>query len=423
MSSIEVFVLSLFDVTMYYLIFKSIMRDIDIKKLRVLVFIVGGALTFALVDLWHINDIVDRMLSVASFFAVFVIFAYTYVKSFKSLVVGFSFITVIFSTVQILAIIALQLIFGKVEYQFNYGLIAQCIGLILVLILLRFTTLSSLFSYVDQKNKIVQSVLINMFAIYFVLSIMWVLNVQLIIQSVLLIFVVSLLIIFINIFLIRDGYINQKNKDKVDIYETYLPIINSIIEDVKIKQHDYHNQIQTTTNILKELDDKDVYYKYLNEVVKPDIWSKLIMIENKVLMAFLFSKYSHTKEKNIKLDFNIHNFLVDTLYTDHELIEMYGILIDNAVEAVDKIEDDERRFVQLELNWNEGSNILKVTNPVENIKEADVQKMFDHRHSTKGSGRGIGLTKLKDLLKSRNGNVSVHYDNKSKLIELEISHK
>lgn len=55
------------------------------------------------------------------------------------------------------------------------------------------------------------------------------------------------------------------------------------------------------------------------------------------------------------------------------------------------------------------NNVMKfsVTNSYEDTISLDVSKIFENGYSSKGRGRGIGLSKLKKMLIDNNGEITV----------------
>lgn len=107
-------------------------------------------------------------------------------------------------------------------------------------------------------------------------------------------------------------------------------------------------------------------------------------------------------KKNISLfaDVNIDKITVK----DADLCSILSNLIDNAIEAVDKIENDKT----VKLNINQKGNMLfiamenpSVYNPLEN-----------NFNSQKKGNHGWGTKIINDIVNKYNGNMTMNYDNK-----------
>jgi len=235
-----------------------------------------------------------------------------------SLIIGFQFITAIF----------LELIFKGFIYDFKFGLISQISSTIILLITLKLVPVKSIYAFIDDKNKVFHMIIINIFLIYYVLVIVWHLDLEGFLESVLSILVLIIAIIIVNVVVIHNGLQNQATQEKMKIYEIYLPVIEAIVEDIRLKQHDYHNQLQALTAIKENGLTSKTLELYEKELKTDTIWSKLIKMDNKILMAFLYSKYKEAEKENIHLALDIRNYLLQSCFTDYELVDIFGIIID-----------------------------------------------------------------------------------------------
>ena len=86
------------------------------------------------------------------------------------------------------------------------------------------------------------------------------------------------------------------------------------------------------------------------------------------------------------------------------IIETLGILLDNALEYVTN-----RQNAEIEVMVCESSSNLriKVKNPIEKISTVEFMSYFELDKSTKGQGRGIGLTKIKQYSEKYEWNIIV----------------
>ena len=194
------------------------------------------------------------------------------------------------------------------------------------------------------------------------------------------------------------------------------------MEEFKSKQHDYHNHIQSLS-VMKEnpaLFDPQIYKNYVTQVISQEIWTYLIKLDNKILMAFFYSKYKYAKEKGIHIDFEISNYFINSNYTDYQLVEMYGVLIDNAIEA-SALTDS--RYIKISLKLKDSKNLFSIINSSKIVTPTELGKMFGHGYSTKsGSNRGLGLYKLKKMIEKERGIITTYYDTKEGKMMIELLH-
>ena len=60
---------------------------------------------------------------------------------------------------------------------------------------------------------------------------------------------------------------------------------------------------------------------------------ELLKLNYKLLAGFLYQKTVEAERKGITLSISIQNFALQTIVPEYELLEMTGILLDNAIEA------------------------------------------------------------------------------------------
>jgi len=313
-------------------------------------------------------------------------------------------------------ILILTLALEGFGFTFIYGLIAQSTALLALSLLTHYVGVHKLFDYINYRNVWLKSVLITSLVMFITLSYLWDLNNGTFFTSILIVGITLLMVLLVNTLVIRVSMTDKRNREQLKIYETYLPIIDHIIDEIKIKQHDYHNQVQTIALLQSQIEGTP-YNEYVNDLVALDIWDQLILLENKVIMAFLYSKYKEAETKGIKLNYDFKTYAFESKYTDYEMVEMMGILIDNAFDAaLDTLE----KVVTVSIGFKGKMINVGVSNSVEAFSMSDIPKMFDFHHSNKGSGRGIGLYKLKTYLDREKGTINVFYDTPSQMLYVDI---
>jgi hypothetical protein len=339
-------------------------------------------------------------------------------KDFSSIVTIFLFSLSFILGFQFIVAIVLDLILNDFEYNFKYGLISQSFATISLLMTVYFIPFKSLYSFIHDRNKVFHMIIVNIFFIYYVLLMVWYIDLNGFLESILAYLLIIILILVINVVILHNGLQNQAAHEKMKIYDTYLPVIEAIVEDIRLKQHDYHNQLQTLSSIKENGLTSKTLERYEKELRSETIWSKLIKIDNKILMAFLYSKYKEGEKEGIDLSLDIRNYLLKSSFTDYELVDIFGIVIDNAYEAV---RNTPHQFVNLRIDYREGVNIIEISNPSDFISSDDIRHFFEYHYSSKEEdGHGIGLYKLQKMLKKNSGNIIVHYDTTTSQIIFKI---
>ena len=107
-------------------------------------------------------------------------------------------------------------------------------------------------------------------------------------------------------------------------------------------------------------------------------------------------------------DYNVV-FTENTSISVYDLVEIIGILMDNAIEYLEESELPKK--IIFALNDLEGLN-LSVKNSVRDIGNNEVAQFFKKGFTTKETGSGIGLSKIKEYQKKYNYDICVEIKEK-----------
>jgi len=138
--------------------------------------------------------------------------------------------------------------------------------------------------------------------------------------------------------------------------------------------------------------------------------SILTQCNNPVLAGFIYYRCVACQNENIKVDYNIHIGQATCCFALHEIIEILGILIDNACECV-KMDNSLERRVRLEFQEDVEKVMFTVSNPSKYISFSEIDKMFMRGYSSKGENRGIGLARVKELVDKYAAEIKVFNSN------------
>ena len=120
----------------------------------------------------------------------------------------------------------------------------------------------------------------------------------------------------------------------------------------------------------------------------------MLRISDKILAGFLYSKIISAKG-NARTILDVRQTEIVSKVSEHDVIEMIGILIDNAYEAC----TGENQKVIISLDSIEDRIVFEVKNEVFDVEMSDIQKFFVKGWSTKekNGSRGLGLYRAKQL--------------------------
>ena len=178
------------------------------------------------------------------------------------------------------------------------------------------------------------------------------------------------------------------------------------------KQHDFKNQIDAiySSHLKAESMEEliEIQKKYCDNVLYQNRFSKVLSCtKNSILAGFIYTKFVEAENNGIEIQYEI-SYRDSNEIVIYDLVDIVGILLDNAIEAVTSTEVSKK--IVFELSDAEGINLL-VKNPVVNILNSEIQKFFERGYSTKEGERGIGLNKLMELQQKYKYDVYTHIEN------------
>ncbi len=201
----------------------------------------------------------------------------------------------------------------------------------------------------------------------------------------------------------------EKRKTQLEMNKIYYEAYDQLIMLIRERQHDMKNHINAilsmihTTENYEELVEKQ--QEYCSFVLKQNEKTKLLLSsENPLITGFLYSKIQEAESKGILVDYCLH-IRKNIMFPEYELIEMLGILLDNAIEALEKSEIETKQISFSVKERDEEIRCIIGNTKTEEVYQID--KFFERGYSTKGENRGIGLAKLKNMVQRRNGNLIV----------------
>lgn len=193
------------------------------------------------------------------------------------------------------------------------------------------------------------------------------------------------------------------------------------VTEVRLRQHELNNHITAILSMHHIYSDYESLVKAQEEYFAPlqaeNRFLGLLSLGNSAVVGFLIKKLQEAEGRGVKVELAQKAGKLETVTPSFCLIEMLGILLDNAVEAV--LGDEERRQEALKEGEEPGGTgmepsakslgiaILKteqhykfvVENPFRQASYGEIVGWFQKGKSTKGADRGLGLYHLKLLCK------------------------
>ena len=186
-----------------------------------------------------------------------------------------------------------------------------------------------------------------------------------------------------------------------ELIKTHYTEVENMYRQMRSWRHDYRSHIQTM-KVYAASGDLDAISQYL-DMLDTDLQTvdTVIRTGNKMTDAILNSKISLAKDKNINVVADA-NVPVELTTPELELCAILGNLFDNAIEASLAL-PEEQRMIRVYIDMKETQLYICFTNFTGTKKQKKVNGRFS---TTKGTGHGLGLLRIDDIVKRHDGYVN-----------------
>lgn len=233
------------------------------------------------------------------------------------------------------------LIFTKIQIESwqIQALVGSTASSITALILLKVLPINKLYNYIINGSLYIRISIFNVGILYLIkLYLSKYTNYDTTVMIPLLISF-GMVVIITDYLLIRQQKTIIRQQESLESFQTYEPMMDSLIEDIRRRQHEYANELNALNMIVCSYDDYESLSNALKEHaqhIMSDFHSTdLVHLNMKVLAGFLHSKISLAESMSKHLCISICNYNLHSRMPEYELIKIVGILIDNALEAID----------------------------------------------------------------------------------------
>ena len=200
-----------------------------------------------------------------------------------------------------------------------------------------------------------------------------------------------------NKLILAEKMIEQQQKQYQMMFEE-----NEVIHKLR------HDQKNFIIGLLSQIQNKDYdeMVKQLNaQLQELQAGSGQNICGNSVIDTIINYKISEAKKKNIKIDFHykgLHNIQISGI----DLAILLGNALDNAIEATEKIEETEKRTVELYIYLKGNQLVVIIENNV--IQNVDVE----HLQTEKTGNHGYGVVNMKSVVNKYTGSLSFFCEDK-----------
>ncbi|MDR1870693.1 MAG: GHKL domain-containing protein [Deltaproteobacteria bacterium] len=192
---------------------------------------------------------------------------------------------------------------------------------------------------------------------------------------------------------------------------------NHLLDALRANTHEFKNQLHVILGLLRS-GDSEAAGRYIaqNCQFQGETLTTIAQnIENRTLGALIIGKINRSNElgilMNVASDSRIprHSRFLST----KSLVTVVGNLVENAIDAIDAIDwesnDNSQRPKEISLLIHEDDQglIIAVDDTGVGLTPAEKSRLGEPGFTTKGQGRGLGLSLLKAILESSHGQMSV----------------
>ena len=181
---------------------------------------------------------------------------------------------------------------------------------------------------------------------------------------------------------------------------------------------------QSTISIDTPTGQKDDSNKIIDYIVDESAMTSILTsIENPLIAGFMYHRIKDAQSRGIGVEYDLAFSKEPLQITEYSIVEMMGILFDNAVESVMALTQEQAKKFSVVLMRMEDKMVFTLSNPYgmkDSGQTVDITSLFSG--SSKGKNRGIGIKKLKKMVKEADGCIYVaeHSDDAFSWVDISI---
>lgn len=215
-------------------------------------------------------------------------------------------------------------------------------------------------------------------------------------------FAAALISVLLTILILKNKYDKRLSDFQDSVLKKQRDEVQNIYQTMRAWRHDYHNHMQAIKALLS-MGKKDELSEYLDNLEKDlDSIDIAIRTGNVGLDAILSSKVSIARKNNIEVNCTA-KVPQDLKVSDVHLCAIVGNLLDNAIEACEKItEGAAPRFIRIYIGLFKSQLYISVSNATcekhrRRLSELVTSKLGEH---------GFGLRRIDKLAEKYDGYVN-----------------
>lgn len=360
--------------------------------------------SYALIE-YFTNTFISRIFTIPFLFLIiYVIYRKKFLQTLYLVIISYS----MFAILGAFLIVPFRFLLTDISNNSTmiFGNIAS---LIIILAATHFLDFSPVYQFILKRDFWFNAVILNIFIALFVVITVSKVDLKLTIAYYPLIFFYVVIAVLFNIALINSKHKIIVQEQIIRQYNEYLPVIDKLVDQVRARQHQYKNDLNALNSLALTCDNPDE--------LKSEILKNISVLSNentpyflldfnlKLIAGFIYTEHLKAVAKQINISYNIHNFNIITIVPEYVLVELLGILIDNAIE--NSYTND---IIYIDINCSNNKLNFSISNPGPAVTPEIVKNFFKKGYTTKNmdvNSHGYGLFNLKNALDEYNGTITL----------------
>lgn len=203
---------------------------------------------------------------------------------------------------------------------------------------------------------------------------------------------------------LRLQQLEMENKMNMDM--------TNVIENLRSLRHDMNNHISVLKGLVNtcQYDDLRNYVDEIYNDISPA--NEFVFTHNKALSALLYNKMLSAKLKHIEFEPIIS--ISDCSIPDKDMCSLLGNLLDNAIEAAEKVKDN--KYIELIIGHKNDCYFIQCNNTFQNVPlhiNGNFVSFKPHKEL-----HGIGTKNIKSIVEKYGGSLLISYED---LFRVEIT--
>ena len=225
--------------------------------------------------------------------------------------------------------------------------------------------------------------------------------------------VASLVIVWGAVVDIREALHTRKLLTQLDDMDSTIDAMSQFNNTLRAQRHDFLNHLQVVYSLI-EMEEYQEANDYIEQVYgRITSVSRVVKTANPAVNALLMVKTAACEKAGVPVEVAITSNweTLENAMPDWEMCKVLSNLIDNAIDAMERVPEGRRRLV-IVLGENVKQYTFLVENTGEKIPETIRERIFIPGFTTKGDGHGMGLHIVRRTLQERGGDIRVESDDK-----------